>query len=108
MKRIKIALVLLFLFSSIVPGYTGDLDKPYSPTRKEWVEISTFRAVKNATDAWQHRISSVIWVKEKESTIFITLTSANGQAKLSQKAIDKYVSMVKNAIETLILLCHIK
>ena len=89
----------MVLFLSI-PLYlhAGELDKPYSPTRKEWLEISIFNNIKIRTDSWNRRISSLVWVKEKENTIFITLTLANGEDELSEQARSEYVSRIKNDV----------
>ena len=93
---ITISFILLFSLST----YAGDLDKPYSPTRKEWLEISIFKVIKDRTDPWRTRIGILVWVVEKENTVFITLTSANGEEPLTKEAENIYVETVKSDVES--------
>lgn len=102
MKNLILILMSLAIFLTSLPVYSGELDKPYSPTKKEWLEMSIFKAIKVRTDPWKQRISSIIWVKESENTIFITLTSANGQDEIKKKSQDGYVGTIKKDIESLI------
>jgi len=98
MKSIKLIIFVMLIFTSL-PVYSGELDKPYSPTREEWLELSITKVVKDRTDLWKQRIGSVIWVKEEENTVFITLSSANGQEELKVDAQQKYVDIIKNDVE---------
>jgi hypothetical protein len=96
---------IFLLLSAIVlssQNLSSDLDKPYSPSRKEWLELTTFKTIKDLTDPWQTRVSSMILVKEKENMVIITLTEANGEDPLSSSSKSEYVTMVKNAIESLL------
>jgi len=93
---ILVAIFIIFSASS----HAGDLDKPYSPTRKEWLEMSIFKLIKIRTDPWQQRIGFLVWVVEKENTAFITLTSANGQGDLTKEQQDTYVKNVRGDIES--------
>lgn len=102
MNKVIFILLITTIFFTSLPVYSGELDKPYSPTKKEWLEISIFKAIKVRTDPWKQRISSIIWVKEVENTIFITLTSANGQDEIKKKSQDEYVDIIKKDIESLI------
>lgn len=102
MRKIIFILMFTTIFFTSLPVYSGELDKPYSPTRKEWLEISIFKAIKVRTDPWKQRISSIVWVKEAENTIFITLTTANGQDEIKKKAQNEYVDIIKKDIESLI------
>ena len=101
MKSIGISLLLASIIMSS-QNLSSNLNKPYSPSRKEWLELTTFKTIKDLTDPWQTRVSSMIWVKEKENTIFITLTEANGEDPLGSSSKSEYVTMVKNAIESLL------
>lgn len=96
--------VSLFLAAIVVSSQnlSSNLNKRYSPSRKEWLELTTFKTIKDLTDPWQTRISSVIAVVEKENTLFITLTEANGEDPLSSSSKSEYVSMVKKVIESLL------
>ena len=93
---ITISFILIFSLST----YGGDLDKPYSPTRKEWLEMSIFKLIKIRTDPWKQRIGFSVWVVEKENTVFLTLTSANGQEELTKEQEDTYVKIVKGDVES--------
>lgn len=96
-----LTITLIFLFGSL-SAYSGELDKSYSPTRKEWLEMSIFKTIKDRTDSWKQRISSVVWLKEEENTIFITLTSANQQEEMKAKAQKEYVEIIQNDVESFI------
>ena len=93
---ITISFVLIFSLST----YAGNLDKPYSPTRKEWLEISVFQLIKIRTDPWKQRIGFLVWVVEKENTVFLTLTSANGEEPLTKEKENTYVETVKKDVES--------
>ena len=94
---IFIAILSILVFS--ISTFADELDKPYSPTRKEWLEISIFKVIKDRTDSWRTRIGFLVWVVEKENTVFVTLTSANWEEPLNKAAKDKYVEIVKTDIE---------
>ena len=95
---ILVAIFIIFYFSTST--YAGNFDKPYSPTRKEWLEMSIFKLIKIRTDPWKQRIGFLVWVVEKENTVFLTLTSANGQEELTKKQEDTYVEIVKGDVES--------
>jgi len=95
---VLIAISFIFLFS--LATHAGDLDKPYSPTRKEWLEISIFKLIKIRTDSWQQRIGFLVWVVEKENTVFITLTPGSRQMPLEKEKEKFYVKIVKSDIES--------
>jgi hypothetical protein len=102
MKNFIFILLIATLFCTVLPANSGELDKPYSPTRKEWLEISIYKTIKGRTDPWKQRISSLVWVIEADNTIYITLTSANGQDEIEKKTQNEYVDTIKKDIETLI------
>lgn len=90
------------MFFTLLPVYSGELDMSYSPTRKEWLEISIFKLIKDRTDSWKQRVSSMVWVRKEENTIFITITSANGQEEIEKRAQNEYVDIIKKAVESFI------
>jgi hypothetical protein len=91
MKNLLLIFVITTIFCTALPAHSGDLDKPYTPTRKEWLEMTVFKTIKVRTDPWKQRISSIVWVKEEENTIYITLTSANGQDEIEKRAQNEYI-----------------
>lgn len=102
MKNLKFILLIAIIFGTWLPVYSGELDMPYSPTKKEWLEISISKVIKDRTDAWKQRVSSIVWAKEEEKTIFITLTSANGQEELKLEAQNTYIDIIKKDVENFI------
>lgn len=102
MKKFMLTLLIGTIFFMTTPVYSGELDKAYSPTRKEWLEMTIFKTIKVRTDPWKQRISSIVWVKEEENAIYITLTSANGQDEIEKKAQNDYIETIKKDIETVI------
>jgi hypothetical protein len=98
--RIGIIPVLFILL--VAPVIAGELDKSYNPSKKEWLEISIFKLIKDRTDVWKQRIGCNTWVKEEEGTIFITISSANGEESLSEETISRYVKTIKSDVEELI------
>ena len=99
MKKFLFILFIAMYFFLSFPLYAGELDKSYSPTRKEWLEMSIFQIIKIRTDVWERRISSLIWAKEEENTIFITMTAANGEGEISRDARKEYIRIIKNDVE---------
>lgn len=90
-----VLLALLLSFSAFAEG----LNEPYTPTRKEWLEISIFNAIKDRTDPWKQGIGFIVWVVEKENTVFVTLTQANGQDEMKEESEKNYVDTIKKDIE---------
>jgi len=82
--------------------YAGDLDKPYSPTRAEWLHLSIFKLIKLQTDAWEQQIAFEITISEEYNTVDIALSSSIGQGGLSQVAETWYVKTVKGSVEALL------
>jgi hypothetical protein len=97
-----IAAAIFFILLFSMSTFAGNLDKPYSSTRKEWLEISIFKVIKDRTDPWRERIGFLVWVREEENTVFITLTSANGQEPLTKETENKYLNIVKGDVEEFI------
>jgi hypothetical protein len=83
-------------------SYAGDLDKPYSPTRAEWLHLSIFKLIKLQTDGWQYRIAFKITISEEKNTVDIALSSPIDQGVLSQVAETWYVNTVKKSVEALL------
>jgi hypothetical protein len=96
----KIIIYVIIFWSISITASAGELDKPYSPTRKEWLEISIFKLIKVKTDAWKQRIGFLVWVKEEENTVYITLTSANGEEPLSPDSENTYVKTIKGDVQS--------
>jgi hypothetical protein len=102
MKKIIFLSLIVIIFFNPLHVYSGELDMSYSPTRKEWLEISIFKLIKDRTDAWKQRIGSAVWVREEENTIFITITSANDQEEMKKTAQNEYIDMIKKDVESFI------
>ena len=102
MKVFTLCIILIAFLITCIPVYSGELDKPYSPTRKEWLEISIFKLIKTKTDVWQRRIGFMIGVNEEANTIYITLSSANDQDPQSDESKQRYVKTIKKTIELLL------
>ncbi len=101
MKTLSISIVLAAILTSALPSRPS-LDTPYSPSRKEWLEVVVFKAVKESTDSWEQRIASKVDVNEREYTILVTLISANGQDPLNADVRAEYVRWIKLHIESLV------
>jgi hypothetical protein len=79
-----------------------DLSGPYTPSRQEWLELSVFKEIKGRTDTWEQRIGFAVAIVEKENTVFVTLTPANGEGEISPAAATAYVETVKDALASLL------
>ena len=90
-----VSLVLVLSFSAIAEG----LNESYSPTRKEWLEISIFKVIKDRTDPWKQRIGFMVLVVEKQNTVFVTLTQSNGQEEINEESKKVYIETIKSDIE---------
>jgi hypothetical protein len=101
--RLQVILSAIFLVCMLwVTTYAANLERSYSPTRREWLEISIFKVIKERTDSWQQRTGFLVWVVEKENTVFITLSSANGQEETSKEAKERYIEAVRGDVELFI------
>ena len=96
----KYSLILLLVFILPTTSYSADLNKPYTPTRKEWLWNEIFHTIKYSTDMWQHRIGFLIFIKE--NTVTVGLTSVNGQEPLTKDQKQKYVDRVKGSVESIL------
>ena len=101
-RIVIIGMVSALFFCFVTPLMSGDLDKPYNPSRKEWLELSLFKLIKDKTDLWEQRIGFIVWIIENDGEIMLTLSSANGQEPLSDTARDEYVKQIKSAVELFI------
>ena len=101
-KKLKgrVGIVLSFFFICLLSThvYAGDLDKPYSPTRAEWLHLSIFKLIKLQTDAWEQQIAFEITISEEYNTVDIALSSSIGQGGLSQVAETWHVKTVKEVL----------
>ncbi len=79
-----------------------DLSRPYMPSRQEWLELSAFKVIKDSTDMWQGRIGFSVRVVETERTVFVTLTSANGEEAITSSAMANYTETVASAVKSLL------
>ncbi len=81
--------------------YSGVLDKPYTPTRQEWLELSITKIIKDRTDVWERRISSMVWAREDDEgkAIYITISSSNGQDEPSSRVKQDYIDIVEGDVE---------
>lgn len=82
--------------------YAGELDESYNPTRKEWLELSLFKIVKDRTDSWNLRINSAVLLKEDEGEIYVTLTTASGGGVPDRKTMVRYIEIVNKDIQEFI------
>jgi hypothetical protein len=95
-------MILVLTLGFVTPLMSGELDKPYNPSRKEWLELSLFKLIKERSDHWRHRVYFILWVKEKDGGIWITIAEANGEELISDKHRKYYVEMIKIAVEEFI------
>ncbi len=101
-SKVFIYIICIALFLITIPAHSGDLDKEYSPTRKEWLEMNIFKMIKIRTDVWKQKIGFLIGVNEKDNTVYITLSSANDQTPLKEESKQEYVKTIKKDIELLL------
>jgi hypothetical protein len=89
--------VVLGLSNSIVSA--ADWNTQYTPTRKEWLELSLFKKIIEVTDLWEKRIGVQVVVFPKEETIAIVLTASNGQEQLSQTVCVNYKEIIRMIVD---------
>jgi len=101
--RTAIIGILLVIISGLAtPLISGELDKPYNPSRREWLELTLFKLIKDKTDLWNTRVGFTLWVIEKDGEILITISEANGQEPFNDSARANYVKDIKSAVESFI------
>lgn len=96
MKFILI-MCLLMLSTELI---ASDLDKPYTPTRGEWLRMSIDKQIKDCTGGWKLHIWSYVIIKDK--TITVALNEVNGETPPSKQVKDGYVKYVTRSIEYLL------
>lgn len=99
---VKYSLGALLTLLLSVTAFAEGLNESYTPSRKEWLEITIFKAIKDKTDPWKQRIGFMVWVGEKENTVFVTVTQSNGQDEMTEKSEKNYVDTIKKEIEQVI------
>jgi len=72
------------------------------PTREEWLEVYITHRIKQWTDPWEQRTAVTVWIRPEEQTIAITMTSANGQEKLTQSQQNAYILDVEKIVKTVL------
>jgi hypothetical protein len=78
-------------------------EEPYTPTRKEWIELSLIRKITNVTELWNKRVAVNVVLFTKENTLAIVLASPNGQQGITPTICNRYSDIVRIIAET-----HIK
>lgn len=86
--------VAAFVLASSAASAT-DWSAQYSPTRKEWLELSLFKRITEVTDLWEKRIGVGVVVFPKEETIAIVLTTSNGQGNFSPTVCSNYTGIIR-------------
>ena len=76
MNKFTIAFIFLLASSIASPLMAGDLDEPYNPSRKEWLELSIFKAIKTTTDMWIVKIA-ITGINEYNPLCIISFSSIN-------------------------------
>lgn len=95
MRRFNLILMLAALVLAISAASAADWNAQYSPTRKEWLELSLSRQITRVTDLWERRIGVVVVVFPKEESIAVVLTASNGQENLSSTVCANYTSIIR-------------
>jgi hypothetical protein len=101
MRNIVLTVLITVFLSIPLTVYSGVLDKPYTPTRQEWLELSITKIIKDRTDVWKLRISSMVWAREDDEgkAIYITISSSNGQDEPSSRVKQDYIDIVEGDVE---------
>lgn len=95
MRRLNLTLVVAALVSTISAASAADWSAQYSPTRKEWLELSLSKRIADVTDLWERRIGVGVAVFPSEKIISIVLAAANGQESLSSTNCANYIGVIR-------------
>jgi hypothetical protein len=101
MRKTRLVILIAVLLSIPLSVYSGELDKPYTPTRQEWLELSITKIIKDRTDVWELRISSMVWAREvdKGEAIYITMSASNGQDEPKTRVKQNYIDIIEQDVE---------
>jgi hypothetical protein len=101
MKRIAFAVIFVLFIANLA---AQNLDLPYQPTRRQWLELETYMAIRETTDVWRNQIAIVLrLVDADDSTMMdIVLTSPNGQPGLSRDIQDDYIRTVTSITQAVL------
>lgn len=94
MRRFNLTIMFAALVLAISAASAADWSAQYSPTRKEWLELSLSKRIADATNLWERRVSVVVVVFPKEESIAIVLATSNGQENLSSTVCTNYTSII--------------
>lgn len=95
MRLFNLILVLAALVLAVSAASAADWGAQYSPTRKEWLELSLSKRITEVTDLWEKRIGVGVVVFPKEETIAIVLAASNGQEDFSSTVCANYAGIVR-------------
>lgn len=95
MRRFNLILMLAALVSTISAASAADWSAQYSPTRKEWLELSLSKRITDITDLWARRIGVGVVVFPREEIVAIVLAASNGQENLSSTACADYTGIIR-------------
>lgn len=95
MRLFNLIVVVTALLLASSATSAVDWSTQYSPTRKEWLELSLFKRITEVTDLWEKRIGVGVVVFPKEETIAIVLTASNGQENFSPTVCTNYTDIIR-------------
>jgi len=95
MRLFNLTLGLATFVLAVSTVSATDWNAQYSPTRKEWLELSLSKQIIEVTNLWEKRIGVNVVVFQKEETIAIVLDTSNGQADFSPTVCANYAGMVR-------------
>ncbi len=95
MRRFNLILMFTALVLAINTESAADWNAQYTPTRKEWLELSLSRRIADVTNLWERRVNVGVVVFSKEESIAIVLATPNGEVNLSSTVCANYVSIVR-------------
>lgn len=76
------------------PASAQSLTAPYSPSRGEWLKVALHTDIIEQTALWEARVAVVVAVDERNNSVVLTVTLANGQREPTNDLRDRYVQAV--------------
>jgi len=96
MKKIIMLLISCVLLTGDL--YAGDLDKPYTPTRREWLVESISSELNYRTGFWAKRYAFTILIHDDEDLVSIGFTVANSEESLNNEQQAYLIQLVKGIV----------
>ncbi|HAN20129.1 MAG TPA: hypothetical protein DCP51_00375 [Clostridiales bacterium] len=95
----KILIVIIFVLIGQI-SYAEDLNKPYIPTRAEWLEYCIHKDIVKTTQVWELRYCDIIKIDEKNNDVIVGISLPNKAETLNKEQQEWTIKIIKNIVKS--------